>query len=207
MGPSSEIPELREWLRAIQSDLLPDHVYFDSRLTLTRVLGLVEALIQSLAEIHDAQETVRRRWLGRGSRRSVLQSEQGNLVLAYLLNPQADWNERLGELEQSVRDAVTHELALFRATLDGARTLVHAISPEVVTEAEQAEHGADAPPRSRGLWDRLFGKHAEAAQLWQRFLTLHGQLVEGSRYERVFLGRVFARSYLAAMGKPEAPQG
>jgi hypothetical protein len=199
----NDIPELREWLRAIKSDLLPEQVRFDSRQTLTRVLGLVEALVQSLAEIHDAQESVRRRWLGRSQRRSVLQSDQGKIVLSYLLNPHADWNERLRELESSVRDAVTHELALFRATLDGARTLVNAVSPEAVCEADEADSGelATAEP---SFWERVSGagKHLPQARLWQRFLGLHQELSDGARYERVFLGRVFARSYLAAMGKP-----
>jgi predicted component of type VI protein secretion system len=198
----SDIPELREWLRAIKSDLLPEDVHFDSQLTLTRVLGLLEALIQSLAEIHDAQESVRRRWLGRSSRRSVLQSDKGNIVLAYLLNPHVDWNERLRELEQSVRDVVTHELALFRATLEGARTLVHALSPEVVTQAEQSD--GDEPPA--GFWTRIVCKNAGDIGLWRRFLALHSELADGARYERIFLGRVFARSYLAAMGQPDTAQ-
>jgi len=201
----SDIPELREWLRAVNGELLPENVYFDSRLTLTRVLGLVEALVQSLAEIHDAQDSVRRRWLGRGSRRSILQSDKGNIVLAYLLNPQADWNERLRELEQSVRDVVTHEFALFRAVLEGARTLVDAISPEVV---EQSNRGADVEPdessESHSFWTRLFSKTAPEVSLWRRFVSLHADILDGARYERVFLGRVFARSYLAAMGQVDS---
>ncbi|MET0389551.1 MAG: type VI secretion system-associated FHA domain protein, partial [Polyangiales bacterium] len=204
-----EIPELREWLRAISNDIIPDDTIFDSQQTLTRVLGLVEALIQSLAEIHDAQDSVRRRWLGARPRRSLLQSDKGHLVLAYLLNPQADWNARLQELEQSVRDVVTHELALFRATLEGARTLVQAISPEVVAQTEAAADGDSQADDQRpgGFWERLLRRHARDIRLWQQFINLYDELTDGARYERVFFGRVFSRSYLAAMGQtePSAP--
>jgi len=205
--PPADIPELRDWLRAVNPDLVPDGMPFDSRLALTRVLGLLEVLIQSLAEIHDAQESVRRRWLGRSARRSVLQSDDGNAVLAYLLNPRADWNDRMRELEQSVRDAVTHELALFRATLDGARSLMNTLSPETIASSTSpGDDAADDEPLM-GFWTRLLCKDAGDIGLWRRFLALYDELTDGARYERIFLGRVFSRSYLAAMGRPEQARG
>jgi predicted component of type VI protein secretion system len=202
-----DIPELRHWLHAISPEIVPNGVPFDSQRALTRVLALLEVLIQSLAEIHDAQESVRRRWLGRSARRSVLQSDDGNAVLAYLLNPRADWNDRLRELEQSVRDVVTHELALFRATLDGARSLMNTLSPEMIASGTGAEDGAPGDETSAGFWTRLLCKDAGDIGLWRRFLALYDELTDGARYERIFLGRVFSRSYLAAMGQPETPRG
>jgi predicted component of type VI protein secretion system len=202
--PPSEIPELRDWLRAISPEIAQEGMPFDSQLALTRVLGLLEALVQSLAEIHDAQESVRGRWLGRSARRSVLQSDDGNAVLAYLLNPRADWNDRLRELEESVRDVVTHELALFRATLDGARTLISAVSPETIESSTAADDdGGDGAEPAVGFWTRLFCKEAGDIELWQKYVALYGELTDGARYERVFLGRDFSRSYLAAMGRSE----
>jgi predicted component of type VI protein secretion system len=206
--PPSDIPELHDWLRAISPEMVPEGMPFDSQLALTRVLGLLEVLVQSLAEIHDAQESVRRHWLGRSARRSVLQSDDGNAVLAYLLNPRADWNERLRELEQSVRDVVTHELALFRATLDGARTLLNTLSPDTIASSAAVDDDdlAVAEPAA-GFWTRLLCKDAGDIGLWRRFLATYGELANGARYERVFLGRVFSRSYLAAMGRPEHARG
>jgi len=205
--PPGDIAQLRDWLRAISPDIVPEGLPFDSQLALTRVLGLLEVLVQSLAEIHDAQESVRRRWLGRTPRRTILQSEDGNLVLAYLLNPRADWSERLRELEQSVRDVVTHELALFRATLDGARTLVNTLSPNSIASSAADERdgpGADGAP---GFWTRILCKDVGDIGLWRRFLSTYGELTDGARYERIFLGRVFSRSYLAAMGRSDPVRG
>jgi hypothetical protein len=203
-----DIPELRAWLHAISPDTFPEDARFDSERALTRVLGLVEALTQSLAEIHDAQASVRRRWLGRSARRSILQSDDGNLVLAYLLDPQADWNDRLRELEGSVRDVVTHELALFRATLEGARALVDTLSPKVIASSARADAGkAASSSPAPGFWTRLVCKDADDIGLWRRFLSMYGELTDGARYERIFLGRVFSRSYLAAMGQPDPARG
>jgi len=205
--PPIDVPELRDWLRAISPEIVPNGTPFDGQLALTRVLGLLEVLVQSLAEIHDAQESVRRRWLGRSARRSVLQSDDGNAVLAYLLNPRADWNDRLRELEQSVRDAVTHELALFRATLDGARSLMNTLSPETIASSAVADDDAADDEPAAGFWTRLLCKDAGDIGLWRKFLTMYDELTDGARYERVFLGRVFSRSYLAAMGRPEDARG
>jgi predicted component of type VI protein secretion system len=203
--PPIDIPELRHWMRAICPELVREGMPFDSQRALARALELLEVLVQSLAEIHDAQESVRRRWLGRSARRSVLQSDDGRAVLAYLLNPRADWNDRLRELEQSVRDLVTHELALFRATLDGARSLMNTLSPETITSSADDDGAGDAP--SAGFWTRLLCKDAGDIGLWRRFLGLYDELTDGARYERIFLGRVFSRSYLAAMGQPEHARG
>jgi len=205
--PPSDIPELRAWLHAISPELFPQKQPIDGQLALARVLGLLEVLVQSLAEIHDAQESVRRRWLGRSARPSILQSDDGNVVLAYLLNPHADWTERLRELEGSVRDVVTHELALFRATLEGARTLVKTLSPEVVASSVDADRDAPGAEPAPGFWTRLLCKDAGDIGLWRRFQAMYGELTDGARYERVFLGRVFSRSYLAAMGRPDAARG
>jgi len=203
--PPSEIPGLRDWLKAISPEIAPEGLPFDSQLALARVLGLLEVLVQSLAEIHDAQDSLRRRWLGRSARRSILQSDSGNDVLAYLLNPRADWDERLRELEESVRDVVTHELALFRATLEGARTLVNSLSPTVVASSINGDTAGAEP--AAGFWTRLLCKDAGDIGLWRRFRAMYAELTDGARYERVFLGRVFSRSYLAAMGRAEPARG
>jgi hypothetical protein len=188
----------------IARDVLPAKLNLDTGLTLDRILGLLETLTQSLAEINDAQDTVRQRWLGRSPRASVLRSENGRAILAYLLNPQANWDDRLLELEQTIREVVTHELALFKATMEGARLLVEAISPRAVAEAEGIDPDSlEDGGKSSGLWGRRRAKESTEARLWRRFVGQHEALTDGNRYQRVFLGRIFARTYLAAMGKRE----
>ena len=196
----SEVPEVREWLLSVGQDVLPPQLQLDTGLTLERIFRLLEILTQSLAEINSAQDSVRSRWLGRAPRRSVLRSENGRVVLAYLLNPKADWGERVAELEQTIRDAVTHELALFKATLEAARKLVESISPEAMERAEQSEHEATGGD-SESWWRRLVGGDPPESRLWRRLVATHEALLDGNRYQRFFLGRMFAHSYLAAMGQ------
>ncbi|MEY4509150.1 MAG: hypothetical protein RLZZ450_1272 [Pseudomonadota bacterium] len=194
-----EVLEVRDWVADIARDVLPAKLQLDTGLTLDRILGLLETLTQSLAEINDAQDTVRQRWLGRSPRQNVLHSENGRAILAYLLNPKANWDERLLELEQTIREVVTHELALFKATMEGAKLLVDSLSPAAIADAE----GVESESGGSGLWGRRRAKESTDARLWRRFVSMHEALTDGNRYQRVFLGRVFARTYLAAMGKSE----
>ncbi|MET0339607.1 MAG: FHA domain-containing protein [Polyangiales bacterium] len=197
----SEVPEVREWLAEIGSDVLPAQLQLDTGLTLERIFRLLELLTQSLAEINNAQDTVRSRWLGRAPRRSVLRSDNGRVVLAYLLNPKASFEERVAELEQTIRDAVTHEIALFKAMLEAARKVVDALSPDTLESAERAAT-PDFEPAPEGLWARLTnGEQRSAARLWRRLVATHGAMIDGNRYQRFFLGRMFAHGYLAAMGQ------
>jgi predicted component of type VI protein secretion system len=200
-----DIPEIGEWLHGIAEGVLPPGFRLDTGLTLERILGLLEILSQSIAEINDAQDSVRKRWLGRAPRSSVLQSDNGRVILAYLLNPRAEWSERALEVEESLRNVVMHEIALFKATLEGARGLLDALSPETIAQAAgvdlaQLDEEGDSP----GLWQRLTSRDDSRAQLWRRFVSTYESLRDGARYQRVFMGRPFARTYLAAMGQADS---
>lgn len=203
-----DIPEISGWLREIAEGVLPAKFHLDTGLTLQRVLALTEVLSQSFAEINDAQQSVRSRWLGRAHRTSVIKSDDGHVVLAYLLNPKGEWETRLAELEEAAREAVVHEFALFKATLGGARELLESISPETIAEAEgidleEVSHENNEAP---GLWGRIISKKDPEQRLWRRFVSTYENLVEGDRFQRAFMGRAFARTYLAAMGNGEATQ-
>ncbi|MDB4984956.1 MAG: hypothetical protein JWN04_134, partial [Myxococcaceae bacterium] len=204
--PRAEAPAVGDWLRDTLAGVLSPSIRVDTGLTLERVLALLETLTQSFAEINHAQDSIRRRWLGRAPRTSVLSSDEGRVILAYLLNPMSDWNGRLSELEESIRELIAHELALLRATLEGARGLLAAISPEAMAAAEGVElPSAESMSDANGLWSRFVSKPPLELRLWRRFMTTYAELMESDRYQRVFLGRNFARSYLAAMGQqPEA---
>ncbi|HEY6881017.1 MAG TPA: FHA domain-containing protein [Polyangiales bacterium] len=198
--------EVQAWLRGIARDVLPDTAEFDTHNSLQRIFELLETLAQSFAELNDAQESVRKRWLGRAPRSSVLRSDNANAILAYLLNPQADWSGRLQELEQTVRDSVMHELALLKATMEGARNLLAAISPHAIAEAEGIDGESFAEDVGRAsLLDRWRGNGGAntEARLWRRFVSMYQSLLDSDRYQRVFMGRIFARTYLAAMGQEQ----
>ncbi len=201
-----DIPEISTWLRQVSEGILPPKFHLDTGLTLERVLALTEVLSQAFAEINDAQQSVRSRWLGRGHRTSVIKSDDGNVVLAYLLNPKGEWEARMAELEDAAREAVVHEFALFKATLGGARELLESLSPESIAEAEgiDPEQLTQDEGANSGLWNRFVSKREEPDQrLWRRFVSTYRSLMEGERFQRAFLGRSFARSYLAAMGSSD----
>jgi predicted component of type VI protein secretion system len=199
-----EQPELGAWLRKIAEGVLPEKFNPDPARTLERVLSLLELLTQSFAEINDAQDNIRRHWLGRAPRSSILRSDNGRVILAYMLNPKADWGDRLGELESAISDVVMHELSLFKATLEGARGLVESLSPAALAKAEGIDLAAlEEGGSGSGFLGRLLPRDTPEGRLWRRFMSTYEGLMDGDRYQRLFLGRKFARTYLAAMGQRE----
>lgn len=198
---------LTEWLRGIAQGMLPSKFRADPSRILERVLSLLEMLTQSFAEINDAQDNIRRHWLGRAPRSSLLRSDNGRAILAYLLHPQADFNDRLAELENAISDVIMHELSLFKATLEGARSMIEALSPQALAKAEGIDLES-LEEGSSGFLGRLLPRDTPEARLWRRFAETYEGLMDGDRYQRVFLGRKFARTYLAAMGQRDtAPSG
>jgi pSer/pThr/pTyr-binding forkhead associated (FHA) protein len=196
-----EVAEIGEWLRGIAQGVLPPTFRLDTGLTLERVLSLLEMLTQSFAEINDAQDNIRKHWLGRAARSSVLRSDNGRVILAYLLNPKADWGDRLGELEGAISDVIMHELSLFKATLEGARSLLDSLSPAALAKAEGIELASIEEGTGGGFLGRLLPRDSPESRLWRRFTSTYEGLMDGDRYQRLFLGRSFARTYLAAMGQ------
>jgi hypothetical protein len=119
-----------------------------------------------------------------------------------MLNPGADWNDRLGEIESAISDVVMHELSLFKATLEGARGLVESMSPEALAKAEGIDLASlEEGGSSGGFLGRLLPRDTPEGRLWRRFMNTYEGLMDGDRYQRTFLGRKFARTYLAAMGQ------
>jgi hypothetical protein len=197
----TDLSEIGDWLRGLTQGVLPPTFRFDTGLTLERVLSLLEMLTQSFAEINDAQDNIRKHWLGRAPRSSVLRSDNGRVILAYLLNPKADWGDRLGELESAISDVIMHELSLFKATLEGARSLIESLSPAALAKAEGIDLEALEEGGSGGFLGRLLPRDSPEARLWRKFSETYESLMDGERYQRQFLGRNFARTYLAAMGQ------
>ena len=54
------------------------------------------------------------------------------------------------------------------------------------------------------FWQRLKSRDDPRIALWTKFVETYESLKDGARYQRVFMGRPFARTYLMAMGQSEA---
>lgn len=185
--------DIDAWFVRIADGLMPrGFLKHGPGLPVSRVLSLLELLVESFVEFHGAQEAVRKHWFGLAARDSLLKAEEPRAVLVYLLNPKAEWEARVGELRRVVQELVAHELALFNATMVGARTLAERFSPEQAATEEGVKLEAATERRRGGSVERRV-----LARLRDNFR----ELMEGERYQRVFLGRAFARTYLAAMGR------
>ena len=143
--------------------------------------------------------------LERHAEQSLLQrTDNGQTVLAYLLNPQVG-AERLDELTRVFTDFAMHQVAVLSGAIEGARAILHRLSP---TELEKAK----APPANalaleqEGHWQRLVPHPSRS--LWRKYLHRHHDLIEGDQFARELFGPDFARRYYAlvsATGDGSAP--
>lgn len=194
-------PELEEWLRRLSKGLFPTGLNLASGMTIERIIRVLEVFSQVFVEIHAAQNEARKQLaLQSSGTGSLLSSEDPEVVLAYLLNPSADSEQRLKELEQCITKLAVHETALFGAIKDGVYELLQSIAPEAIAKEEGVAEGED---KSGGLLDRLMTSQESAreARLWRRYRAMHENLMDGKHYQRRFVGREFARIYLRAMEK------
>jgi len=195
-------PELEQWLRSLGKGLFPRGVRLETGMTVDRLGKLLQMFSQVFVEIQAAQSDARREMsLPDTGPRSLLASEDPNVVLAYLLNPNVDGDERMAELEQSVTKLALHEAALFGAVKDAAQALLESLSPEKIEAELKESDDADA-----GMLSRVFANKQDArdAQLWRRYRAMHQDLMDGKRYQRRFVGREFARIYMRAMEQLDA---
>jgi predicted component of type VI protein secretion system len=192
-------PEIERWLRTLGKGLFPPGVRLETGMTIERLGALLQMFSQVFVEIQSAQSDARKEMaLQANTPGSLLSSEDPNVILAYLLNPNVDGAARLAELEQCVTKLAVHEAALFGAIKDGAQALLEALSPDSVALEEARSSGED-----HGMLSRVFGSKQDAAdaRLWRRYVQMHADLMDGKQYQRRFIGREFARLYLRAMEK------
>jgi hypothetical protein len=192
-------PEIERWLRTLGKGLFPPGVRLETGMTIERLGALLQMFSQVFVEIQSAQSDARKEMaLQANTTGSLLSSEDPNVILAYLLNPNVDGTARLAELEQCVTKLAVHEAALFGAIKDGAQALLEALSPDSVALDEARSSGDD-----HGMLSRVFGSKQDAAdaRLWRRYVQMHADLMDGKQYQRRFIGREFARLYLRAMEK------
>jgi hypothetical protein len=196
-----ENPEIEEWLIALGKGLFPKGVSLTSGMSFERIGKVLEVFSQVFVEIQAAQNEARKQMaLQTPGTSSLLSSEDPGVILAYLLNPAADSEQRLMELEQCITKLALHETALFGAIKDGAFELLQSISPESIANEENSSNKED---EGGGVFERFLvsQEDLQAARLWRRYEAMHENLMDGKYYQRRFVGREFARIYLRAMEK------
>jgi type VI secretion system protein ImpI len=125
------------------------------------------------------------------------QSQDPARVLAYLLDPGADVNQRIQELTSAYADIMVHQVALLNGIMEGVRSLLKKLGPtEIEQEVEQ----------SVAAFSRTMAPYKAR---WQRFVERHRELSEEEReLSAAVFGPEFARAYSEMIRHtPDADQG
>jgi len=194
--------DLEHWLSRLCGMPLSARTQAQLALTMEHVGQLLELFASAFIESRRAHQRARTRLgLEHGpALSSVLQqSEDPHAVLAYLLEPPTSASSRSHELRRSLADFAMHQIALLSAVVEGARSMLTQLSPQVL----------DAGPSSLDDAAALETQHAfadvwpfTARKLWRRFLVRHHDLVQTDHFARELFGREFTRRYHAIADTP-----
>lgn len=127
-------------------------------------------------------------------------------VIAHLVDPDADQSERLNDLRRAFAGFALHQVALLGASVEGARELLDAFSPDAISASQ-----TQPPPGSSSLALRGQAALSFLAKLWpvapimswSRYQKTYESTTEEDRFTRKLFGRKFIRAYLALMGSQD----
>jgi type VI secretion system protein len=164
----------------------------DQRPFVEALVALVDAFARGLTELkrgyQDLGDEIGVRSLG--GQAALHKSPSSLQMLAYLLDPAADKQERLEELVDLYADFMIHEVALLGGIREGVRALVAKLDPDQGYADAQAGAGAGV----LGFLDRSLRRY-----------KAHFDEVTEDGGERALFGRAFAQAYAEAMGAKREP--
>ena len=125
-------------------------------------------------------------------------------VMVHLMEPNADRSERLNDLRRAFAGFALHQVALLGASVEGARELLEALSPDAIGSSSQSATSSSIVVRSQALLSYLMRVWPIAPIVsWSRYKERYESTTEEDRFTRKLFGRKFIRAYLALMGSQD----
>jgi len=127
-------------------------------------------------------------------------------VIGYLLDPDAEQTERLNDLKRAFAGFALHQVAILGASVEGARDLLHSLSPGALASVEGAlSSSASSITLGRRRIPSFLMNLWPVAPLvsWNRYKHQYEIEAEGDRFTQKLFGRNFVRAYLALVGSQE----
>ena len=113
-------------------------------------------------------------------------------LLRYLLDWNADANERVQELKRFFGDLGLHQVAVLNGVTEGVRNMLSLVSPQ---------HLSGAQPNAiikKGVLSGIFPW--KSAGHWFEYAKRHAAMMEEDRFTKEMFGRSFARAYYMITG-------
>lgn len=189
------VPDMTDWLRRLTGGLFPPPGQLapvNGALALERIGEVLEVFSSAFIELRTANsQFCEEMALDKLQEESLLHTTRDpHAVLAYLLNPDTTHSNKITELARALADFAVHPVALVSAVVEGAREVLHALSPATLT-GQGERPGAS-------FFGKMLG--AEQKELWTRYVTAFDETIDADRFTRKLFGRGFARKYYAITG-------
>ena len=170
-----------------------------THLAMERIGALLEVFAQSFVELRKGYEQ-----FGEDMALQVVaqdgpltQAKDKQEALAHLLDWEADGGEILEQLKRAFADLGVHQVAVLHGVVEGARSILHRLSPKGV----RGGNGANALATRDGggsFLEKL--PFLGSSWLWRRYQRLHSSVMEEDRFTRDLFGRAFGRAYFLVAG-------
>ena len=163
---------------------------------LARAATVLQTSAQAFVELRKGQEQFGTQMAVRtvNEMTALHQSREPADVLAYLLDPTADVNERIQELTSAYADIMIHQVALLNGMMEGVRGLLKRLSPEEI----------EGDLRTKSVMRRWL---APFRSRWRTFVERHREFTEEERHlSAAVFGAEFARAYAAVIGEEQPPK-
>jgi hypothetical protein len=190
------VPEMEGWLRRLTDNHFPPpNAAINVALAMERIGEVLEVFSTAFVEMRDAHDRFCDEMsLEKPPGDSILHTTKNpRLALAYLLNPGAEGAGKVEELARAMADFALHQVALVSAVVEGARGMLHELSPEGLQPKDKRGR-----PAKRGMFASMFSNEADT--LWKRYRAAFAEMFDEDRFTRRLFGRPFARKYYAIMG-------
>ena len=164
--------------------------------TMERVGHLLELFAAAFIESRRAHQRARQKLAldhGRPAPSTLQQSEDSHALLAYLLSSDPAAADRSQELRKSLADFAIHQIALLSAVVEGARSMLAQLEPQLIAQLREPAHAAgvlDAEEAAK-VWPLT------ARKLWHKFVVRHHDLTHSDHFARELFGKEFTRRYHA----------
>jgi pSer/pThr/pTyr-binding forkhead associated (FHA) protein len=188
--------DIEDWLGRLcgtQAAIPSEH----TAVTMERVGHLLELFSAAFIESRRAHQRARRKLAldqPSDSKSTLQQTEDPHALLAYLLSSDPRARDRSQELRKALADFAMHQIALLSAVVEGARSMLAQLGPDILREQREPEHAAavlEAQGAVAGFWPY------PARRLWNRFVVRYHDMTHTDHFTRELFGREFTRRYHA----------
>jgi hypothetical protein len=168
----------------------------DPQQAMERVGALLETFARAYVDLRGGQQQVSTQLaVEPGGEASPLhEMTDARELLTYLLEGGPESPQRMDELSRAFADIVLHQLGMLNGAIEGARAVVHQLSPHAVGAVSPGSMVRTSPGFGDYLWP------FRAAAHYYRYAARHMELSGEAKMTKILFGSAFSKAYYRVTG-------